>query len=76
MNRRVALLIFLSLTLPINAPATIINVPGNQPSIQAGINAAISGDTVLVQPNTYTELITYKARTRQVANSHRRISPI
>ncbi len=42
--------------------ATIINVPGNQPTIQAGINAASVGDTVLVQPNTYIEAINFSGR--------------
>ena len=32
--------------------ATIINVPADQPTIQAGINAASDGDTVLVEQLT------------------------
>jgi hypothetical protein len=35
--------------------AGIINVPGDQASIVAGVNAANSGDTVVVAAGTYTE---------------------
>ncbi len=47
----VALLGFLTLV----ASATIINVPGDYPTIQQGINAAGPGDTVLVALGTYYE---------------------
>ncbi len=34
--------------------ALIIHVPGDQPSIQAGIDVAVDGDTVLLADGTYT----------------------
>ena len=36
--------------------ATVINVPGDYTTIQAGINASVEGDTVLVAPVSYTHL--------------------
>ncbi|HBZ00950.1 MAG TPA: hypothetical protein DEO84_06465 [candidate division Zixibacteria bacterium] len=42
----------------VSASARILNVPGEYTTIQAGINASINGDTVLVAPGEYTEIDT------------------
>jgi hypothetical protein len=49
----VALLVAV-LAAPQFATATTIRVPADKPTIQAGINAAASHDTVLVSPGTYS----------------------
>jgi len=48
--------------------ATIINIPADQSTIQAGINAAVNVDTVLVQPGTYVENINYNGKNITVAS--------
>ena len=46
----------------------IINIPGDQPSIQAGIDVADNGDTVLVQPGIYVENIDFSGKDITVAS--------
>ncbi len=48
--------------------ALIINIPAEQPTIQAGINVAIDADTVLVQPGNYVENIDYNGKNITVAS--------
>jgi len=40
---------------PVKTEATTLIVPDNYPTIQAAINAAVSGSTILVKNGTYTE---------------------
>src|SRR4051812_23790625 len=40
---------------PLFALAATINVPADQPTIQAAINAATAGDTIKVYPGIYSE---------------------
>jgi len=61
------ILAFAALTLP--ACAATINVPAGQPTIQAGINAANTGDTVLVAPGTYYENINFNGKAITVTSS-------
>ena len=42
----------------VSAGPNVINVPDDYPTIQAAVNAASPGDTILVYPGTYEESIT------------------
>ncbi len=50
--------------------AQIINVPGDQPTIQAGIDAATDYDTVLVDTGTWYENINFNGKAITVASQH------
>ena len=46
----------------ISTQSQIIHVPADQPTIQAGINVASDGDTVMVSDGTYFENIVFKGK--------------
>jgi hypothetical protein len=54
-------------TIP--ALAKIIHVPADQPTIQAGINGAVTGDTVLVAAGTYYENINFNGKAITVTSA-------
>src|SRR5450432_2145144 len=60
--------VLLGWALPCRAQKTV-QVPAGQPTIQAGIDAAQNGDTVLVAPGTYLENIDYKGKAITVIGS-------
>jgi hypothetical protein len=62
----IVLLAFVAATL---SQAATIHVPGDQPTIQAGINAALTRDTVLVDPGTYLENINFNGKAITVSSA-------
>lgn len=65
---RVGSVVWLAL-LALDASATTIEVPADQPTIQQAIDAASPGDTVLVSPGTYFEHLDYHGKAITVASA-------
>lgn len=65
-----SILLFFAMALAFvaSAFAKIIRVPADQPTIQAAINAAAKGDTVLVAEGAYFENIDFKGKAITVAS--------
>lgn len=70
MFAKIALFISIALLGFVPLTAAIINVPGDQPTIQDGINVAVDGDTVLVAPGTYHENIHFREKGIVVASQY------
>ena len=66
MNNRQSISTFLGIAAAVvlvsSSYAAIINVPGDQPTIQAGINAAVDGDVVIVAEGEYFENINFNGK--------------
>jgi len=56
--------------LLISTAQTTIHIPGDQPTIQAGIDVATDGDTVLVDPGIYFENINFNGKGITVASHY------
>ena len=57
--KKILLLSCILILMPLSAFAATISVPGDQPSIQAGIDAAVDGDIVLLADGTFTGVGNY-----------------
>jgi hypothetical protein len=64
------------LLLAMAAHAETLLVPSQYPTIQAGINASVDGDTVLVSPGTYVENIDFRGKAITVKSELGAVSTI
>jgi hypothetical protein len=60
--------LLVALSLPAVTEAATIRVPADAATIQAAIDGAVAGDTVLVTPGTYVENITFRGKAITVAS--------
>lgn len=67
--KRLMLSFLVQLLLAIPVYATILNVPSQYTTIQAGIDACVNGDTVLVGPGEYNETISFNGKGLLVESS-------
>lgn len=65
----VGCLIVISVITPCSNAQSVINVPADQATIQAAINVANNGDTVLVAPGKYVENINFNGKAITVTSS-------
>jgi parallel beta-helix repeat protein len=61
-NRFFVVALLFAAAFPVAGTATTIRVPADKPTIQAAIDGAANGDTVLVSDGTYTENIDFKGK--------------
>jgi pectin methylesterase-like acyl-CoA thioesterase len=54
---RIVTLLCAAALLANSAYAATVHMPAEYPTIQAGIDAAVAGDTVLVAPGTYSDCV-------------------
>jgi hypothetical protein len=69
-SRLLVLFTFVAFTTISAFAGSIIHVPADQPTIQAGINAAVNGDSVVVSPGTYLENINFLGKAITVKSSN------
>jgi hypothetical protein len=55
--------------MAVGARGDVINVPADQPTIQAGIGTAVNGDEVVVAPGAYAEIIDLTGKAITVRSS-------
>lgn len=55
--------------IPVSSFSATIKIPSDYPAVQQGIDMAINGDTILVDPGTYMENINFKGKAITVMSS-------